>query len=377
MDADAPRGLLRYFSDLVDPRPGHNVLHRLNDMLAIAIVAVICGAEDWVDVALFGRSKEKWLKTFLPLPHGIPSHDTFTRLFAALDPQHFEKCFMDWTAAVAHACGGRLIAFDGKTIRRSFDKASSRSAIHMISAWCGANRLVLGQLAVEQKSNEITAVPSLLALLDLAGAVVMLDAMHCQKETAAAIVKGGGHYVIQVKGNQQTLHDELKVTLDEAILLNFEGVDHDKVRDCDKGHGRVEVRRCWCTSDVSWVPRRKDWAGLASVAVVESTRWIDGRQTTERRYYISSLPGDDAKAMLAAVRGHWGIENQLHWCLDVSFREDASRLRKGHGAENFSRLRRLALNLLKRETTVKAGLKAKSKTCGWDHDYLLKVLTQT
>jgi len=377
MDAEAPRGLLRYFEDVSDPRH-HNVHHRLSDMIAIAILAVICGAEGWTDVAMFGRAKQKWLRTFLKLPHGIPSHDTFGRVFAMLDPSAFERCFMAWAAAVAEFSEGRLVAVDGKTLRRSFDRADGKAAIHMISAWCASNRLVLGQLASEAKDNEITAIPKLLQLLDLRGAVVTIDAIGCQKKIARQIIEQGGDYVLQVKGNQGRMADQLKLTLDEAIALRFHGMDHDAIETVDSDHGRIETRRLWCTSDIDWLPGAKQWKGLASVAVVECKRQVMGGKTSiERRYFIASLPGDDAAKMLETVRGHWRVENQLHWSLDVSFDEDQSRIRQGHAAENFSRLRRFALALLARESTQKVGKKAKSKLCSWDHDYLLKVLSQT
>jgi len=328
MDAQPPLGLLRHFEPMNDPRH-HNVHHRLADMIAIAILAVICGAENWTEVARFGRAKAKWLATFLGLPQGVPSHDTFGRLFARLDPMPFERCLMSWAASVAESSAGTLVAIDGKTIRRSFDRASKRTALHMINAWCGENRLVLGQLATEAKDNEITAIPKL-----------------------------------------------LKLTLDEAIALNFADMPHDFVQTVDGDHGRIETRRLWCTSDIDWLPGLNDWRGLGSVAVLECVRQVGDQRTTQRRYYISSLPGDDAATLLKAVRGHWGVENQLHWSLDVSFGEDASRIRHGHAAENFSRLRRFALNLLARDRTSKIGKKAKAKACGWDHDYLLSILTQ-
>jgi len=239
MDAEAPRGLLRYFDEMTDPRH-HNVQHLLSDMLAIAILAAICGAESWTDVAMFGRAKKKWLATFLRLPRGIPSHDTFGRLFARLDPREFEQCIVNWTAELATCTDHQLIAVDGKTIRRSFDRADEKAAIHMINAWCDTNRLVLGQLATEDKSNEITAMPKLLALLNIQGATVTLDAMHCQKKTVQTIVRGGGDYVIAVKGNQGHLCEQLKITLDEAILLKFDGMPHDHVQTVDADHGRVE-----------------------------------------------------------------------------------------------------------------------------------------
>ena len=376
MDADAPRGLLRYFQDMNDPRH-HNVHHRLDDIVAIAILAVICGAENWSDVAYFGRCKQKWLKTFLALPNGIPSHDTFGRVFARLDPIEFERCFVNWTAAVAKLPHGRLVAIDGKTLRRSFDRAADKAAIHMINAWCRENRLVLGQLAEEAKENEIVAIPKLLKLLDLNGAVVSIDAIGCQKQIARQIVKQGGDYLLQVKANQGQMYQQLKATLDEAIGLKFADMEHDFHRTVYGDHGRIETRRLWCTRDIDWLPGLEQWEGLRSVAVVQRCRQINGKTSTERAYYISSLPGDDAEQMLDLARGHWSIENQLHWSLDVSFGEDASRIRTGHAAENFSRLRRFALGLLAREKSCKLGKKAKSKGCSWDHDYLLKVLTQS
>jgi len=375
MDANAPRGLLRYFEDMTDPRH-HNTHHKLTDMLAISIFAVICGAEGPTDIASFGRAKAEWLGTFLELPNGIPSHDTFGRLLARLDPDEFERCFTAWVAAVAELNKGRLVAVDGKTLRRSFDRAGEKSAIHMISAWCRSNQLVLGQLATEEKENEITALPKLLKLLDLRGAVVTIDAMGCQKKIAQQIVEQGGDYILQVKSNQGRMFEQLKLCLDEAIGLKFQDMEHNFVGTTDGGHGRVEDRRMWCTPDVQWLPGLKQWKNLRSVAVVESIRTIDGHRSVQRRYYISSLPGDDARRMLDLTRGHWSVENQLHWTLDVSFGEDASRLRKDNAAENFSRLRRLALSLLSREQSRKIGKKAKSKLCGWDNGYLLEVVSQ-
>jgi len=370
----ASRGLLRAFDGLEDPRVERTRRHSLNDILTITVMAVICGADGFAQIAMFGRSKCQWLKTFLELPNGIPSHDTFGRVLSALDPQQFERCVVQWTAALAKVTRGQLVAIDGKTLRRSFQAAGGKAAIHMVNAWCSSNRMALGQLATEQKSNEITAVPKLLELLDLNGAIVTVDAMNCQKETAGKIIAGGGDYVMQVKGNQQKLHEQLIVDLDEAVRLNFQGMEHDSMETVDGDHGRIETRRLWCTSDVSWVPNREQWPGLKSVAVVECKREVMGGKTSiERRYFIASLPAN-AKQLLSAVRGHWGVENSLHWCLDVSFREDECRIRTGHGAENFSRLRRLSLNLLKAETSVKVGIATKRLRCGWDHDYLLKVL---
>jgi len=374
MDAEARRGWLRHFDPMIDPRH-HNIHHPLSDLIAIALLAVICGAENWAEVARWGRAKQRWLGTFLKLPHGVASRDTFGRLFARLDPAAFERCFVCWATSLAESSAGKLVAIDGKTIRRSFDRASDKSAIHMINAWCGENHLVLGQLASEAKDNEITAIPKLLELLDIDGATVTIDAIGCQKKITRQIDDQGADYVLQVKANQGRMAKQLKLTLDEAIALNFQDMPHDFVQTVDGDHGRIETRRLWCTSDIDWLPGVEQWRGIGSVAVLECVRQVGDQRTVQRRYYISSLPGDDAPAWLQAVRSHWGIENQLHWSLDVSFGEDAARIRQGHAAENFSRLRRFALTLLAREPT-KLGRKAKAKACGWDHDYLLKVLNQ-
>jgi predicted transposase YbfD/YdcC len=373
MDVDAPRDVLRHFDDLPDPRAA-NARHLLSDILAITLLAVLCGAEGWADIELYGRTKEKWLRTFLRLPHGIPSHDTFERVFAALDPSAFERCFRQWMAAVVQASGAKLIAIDGKTLRGSFDAAAGQAALHLVSAFAHANRLVLGQLATEAKSNEITAIPQLLAWLDLHAAVVTIDAMGCQKAIAQAIVDGGGDYLLAVKDNQPTLHEEVRFLFEEALANRFANMAHAHAQETDKGHGRVETRELWSTWEVAWFQDRKQWAGLRSFVCVQSTRESGGQKTVERRYYISSLDGKDAAFLLRAIRGHWGIENGLHWCLDVTFREDHSRIRVGHAAQNFSRVRRMALNLLRSEKSQKAGLPGKRLKCALDEQYLLTVL---
>lgn len=375
MDAAASRGVLRYFDRIDDPRMDRTKLHRLPDILTLTLLAVICGAEGWTDVQMFGKSKRDWLSLFLPLPNGIPSHDTLGRVFGMLDPEELEQVFIQITEHLAQHTEGQLIAIDGKTLRRSFDTASNRSAIHMVSAWCQRNHLVLGQLATDAKSNEITAIPRLLQLLDLDGAVVTLDAMGCQKDIARAIVEAGGDYVLQVKANHETLHDEVKFLFDEAIEQGWDDMPHAYHEQTDGDHGRIEQRRLWSTWDVGWFKDRKQWKGLRSFVCVEAHRTVGNETSVERRYYLSSLDGRDAEQLARATRGHWGIENQVHWSLDVSFREDDSRVRQGHAAENLSRIRRLSLNLLKNERTVKNGIKAKRLKCGWDHDYLLRVLT--
>jgi len=369
-----------HFADLPDPRRAQGKRHRLSDMIVIAVCAVICCADSWADVADFGNAKRKWFETFLDLPHGIPCTDTFERVFARLDPDAFERCFMSWTEALAGSSRGKLVAIDGKKIRRSFTHAWDHStATHLVSAFVHENATVLGQLAVDCKENEIVAIPKLLELLDLTGATVTIDAMGCQSEIAGKIVQNGGDYVLAVKENQPALHDALKRNLDEMILEKFAGVRHGLVRTVDGDHGRIETRRVWVTDQLDdWLDaeQRDRWAGLKSVAVVEAVREVPPKQTTslERRYFISSLPGTDASRMADAIRGHWSVENKLHWVLDVSFAEDQSRQRKDHSAQNFSRLRRIALNLLQREKTKRRGIKGKRLNAAWDHNYLLTLL---
>lgn len=376
MESQCPRDLLRYFKDLQDPRPHHNTMHLFSDILIIAILAVASGGEGWTDMERFGQAKHQWLKTFLHLPNGIPSHDTFGRVLASIDPEQFERCFLTWTQALAQATAGRILSLDGKTLRRSFDAANGKVAIHMVSAWCNENQIVLGQLATEAKSNEMTALPKLLELLDLKGATVTADAMHCQKATARQIVKGGGDYLLQVKDNQKTLHEEVKLFFEDAIENRFEHMAYAKAQEIDKGHGRVETRTCYSTWDIDWFKDRKQWTDLRSFVCVEAERWINGKTSVERRYYASSHDGRDAAHLLKASRQHWGVENPLHWCLDVTYREDECRIRKDHGAENFSRLRRLTMNLMRQDKTRKETLRGKLKLCSWDQDYLLQVLSQ-
>jgi predicted transposase YbfD/YdcC len=366
----------RYFSGLPDPRKRRGRRHRFDEMVVIAILAVICATDTWEDVAHFARAKRKWLKTFLTLPHGVPSSDTFGRVFAAVRPEAFERCFSQWIQALVKTKPGELIAIDGKTLRRSFDRASNKAAIHMISAWSSANGVVFAQMATEAKSNEITAIPRLLELLDLSGAVVSIDAMGCQKEIARAIVQGGGDYIFSLKGNQGTLHDEVSWWMDHAIAGQLREAKLDTCKQVKKDHGRLETRQVWCVHQVEWFADRGQWEGLASFVVVDSERQFpDGRVEKERRYFISSLAKADAQRFGQLIRAHWQVENSLHWSLDVSFGEDASRLRNGHGAENFSRLRRIALNLLKRVTDEKMSIKSKRLRAGWDEDFLLKILT--
>jgi predicted transposase YbfD/YdcC len=391
MDATATAGFLRFFRDVPDPRTGNFITYKLHDLIVIAVLAVICGADGWVQVAFWGRCKAKWLSTFLDLPGGggIPSHDTFDRVFSRLDPDCFERCFLNWMAAVVELSAGRLVSIDGKAICRSFEHAWDKSGMtHLLSAFVsqGENRLVFSQLAVEDKSNEIAALPKLLDLLDLKGAVVTIDAIGCQRDVAAKILAGGADYVLPVKANQPTLLDRTQSLLNDVVLDHAKGIDDPAhvgyVEQSESGHGRQEKRRVWVSDEVHWLGTDllARWPGLASVALVERTRQdlgdLSGKVSVERQVYISSVKGVDARAIAAAVRGHWSVENNLHWQLDVSFGEDQNRTRKGNGAENYSRLCRIALNLLKRDTSIKAGIKTKRLNAGWDHDYLLRLISQ-
>jgi predicted transposase YbfD/YdcC len=386
MDAQAPEGLLRFFRSIQDPR-SHNARHLLSDLLTIAMLAVLCGAEGWAAVEAWGCGNIEWLQTFLELPHGIPSHDTFDRVFGMIDPLAFERCFTRWTAALIKNTVGLFIAVDGKTLRRSFKRAWSKTPVHLVSAFVSKNQLVLGQLATDCKSNEITAIPKLLGMLELAGATITIDAMGCQREIAAQIIKQKTHYILAVKDNQPTLFEKVKSLLDEAIIDGFKDMQRAFFEEVDDGHGRIETRRVWVTNEVKWMGQDllALWPGLASVAVVESVRQdlgdISGKVTTERRYFISSHDGTNAQLIGDGVRSHWGVENGLHWCLDVSMNEDACRLRMNHGAENFARLRRIALNKLKRweikkenGKVMKAGIRLKQQACGWSREFLVQAL---
>jgi predicted transposase YbfD/YdcC len=374
MEQERPAGLIvEHFAELVDSRR-YNRRHKLLDIVVIAICAVICGADSWEDIELFGKSKEGWLRGLLELPHGIPAHDTYRRVFAVLDTEQFQNCFMEWVRAVDTLTAGQVIAADGKILRRSHDRSEGKKALQMVSAWASANGVVLGQRKVDSESNEITAVPELLDRLEIAGCIVTLDAIHCQTETVKAIIDKQADYVLPVKENQPWLHETLQGLFDDPGEMRQVACDHAKV--VTKGHGRIEIRECWSTSDpeyLRYIATLAEWQGLQSIAMVQAERRLDAKTTVKRRYFISSLKSD-ATRLLHAVRTHWEIENKVHWVLDVAFGEDDCRIRKGNGAENFAVLRHIALNLLRREKTGQCSLKAKRKKAAWDSDYLFKVL---
>jgi predicted transposase YbfD/YdcC len=376
MNDEPTAAISNHFASLEDPRIDRTKLHQLLDIIVIAICAITCGADDWVEVELFGNAKHSWLRTFLALPNGIPSHDTFGRVFARLNAEQFQQCFLAWIQAVSEVTHGQVIAIDGKVLRGSCHRMLGKAGIDMVSAWATANQLVLGQVKVDDKSNEITAIPKLLQVLEVAGCIVTIDAIGCQTEIAEAIIDLNADYVLAVKENQGHLHEDITGLFDAAQEVKFKDVPHDYAKTTDKGHGRLEMRQCWTISDaalVNYVRNRAGWRNLRTIVKVVAERRTNGETTIDERYFISSLDGD-AKRLLQAVRSHWGIENSLHWVLDIAFNEDHHRVRKDNGPANFAVLRHIALNLLKQDKSVKAGIKAKRLKAGWDEPYLLKVL---
>jgi predicted transposase YbfD/YdcC len=376
VDGDARafvEGIENCFSDLKDPRIVASCDHRLLDIVVITILAVLSGADDWTDLQTFGEVRHAWLKTFLALPHGIPSHDTFRRVFGLLDPRQFAACLFRWTQAIQEATGGKLISIDGKTLRRSFAKRSGKAALHLVTAWSGENGLTLGQVACEEKSNEITAIPELLKLLSLRGCTVTIDAMGCQKEIAAGIRGEGGHFVLALKGNQPGLEADMHELYFQAIDSDFAHLTHAEWEATETAHGRTETRNVHVLVIPKDHPQRRQWKDLHTLAVITTCRRQKDQENWETRWYVSSHP-PRAGALAGAIRKHWGIENGQHWVLDVAFDEDRRRQQDRRGAVNLAAVRRLAVSLLRQDKSLKRGAKCKRMACALNPSYLLRVL---
>lgn len=367
--------LFEHLSRIEDPRIERTKRHKLIDILVIAVLATICAAESYPDIEEFGIDKEEWLRTFLELPNGIPSHDTFRRVFILIKMSEFQELFFSWMKGITELSSGEIVAIDGKQLKGSKRREQAiNEGLRMVSAWASQNRVVLGQVKTQEKSNEIRAIPELLRLLSLSGCIVTIDAMGCQKEIVKQIVSQEADYLISLKGNQGNLHKDVADYFTWAEKIKFREIEFDYFETVEKGHGRIETRRCFVTEDIDWLENKEDWAGLKSIVMVESIREVIGKSTSrERRFFISSLSAN-AKESLRCVRGHWEIENQLHWVLDVAFHEDDCQIKVENGAANMAILRHIALNLLNKEKSCKRSIKGKMLKAGRNQDYLLKVL---
>lgn len=377
MASGAERALLQHFASLEDPRVERTKLHPLVNVLTIAICAVICGAESWDDIAAFGQARAAWFASFLDLTHGIPSHDTFNRVFAALDPVQFEASFLAWVRAARPVLSAQVLAIDGKTVRRSHDRTHGKAAIQLVSAWATEQRLIVTQAKVADTANELAAIPEVLRALALRGCLVTLDALGCQRAIAQQVLDQGGDYVLALKENQPLLAADVQECFGQAQASGFADVQHDAHTAVDKGHGRLELRRRWVITDcdiLAWVQAAHGWPGLAALGMVQTERRLADTTTIGTRYYLLSRPLS-AQALGEAVRSHWGIENQVHWVLDVTFGEDLSRIRRGAAAENAAILRRIALNVVRHHPRQRLSIRTRRLVAGWDDAYLHELLT--
>ena len=368
--ADAP--LLQAFAKLPDPRKSRNQIYPLIDIVAVAIIGILCSANDWVNVVRWANAYENWFQSVGLCFNGVPSHDTIGRFFRLVDPKAFEGCFVAWIQMIADKIQG-VIAIEGKTICNSGNAFNEQKAAHIVTAFAAENDIILGQLKTDEKSNEITAIPELLDTLVLKGCTVTIDAMGCQTAIVKKIRDSQGDYVLGLKGNQGTLHAEAVNFFDQAIEVGAEEAECEYHSTVEKGHGRIEEREVWMTSNLEWLEGSDDWEGLQSLICIRSTRHEKGKTTIEKRYYISSLR-TTAQRIGEVIRLHWGIENKLHWHLDVTFNEDKSKIRAGHGAENFSLLKRCVLNLIKADTTETGSITTKRRIAGWNPAYRLRLL---
>jgi predicted transposase YbfD/YdcC len=368
--------LITHLSNITDPRSALGKRHSLVEIIIIAICGIICGADDWVMIEYFGKAKKEWFESFLSLPHGIPSHDTFGQVFSLINPQEFEKCFMDWVQEIAIMTKGQLIALDGKTVRRSHDRTNGKAAIHLVSAWATHNGVVMGQVKVDDKSNEITAIPELLKMLEIEGCIISIDAMGTQKEIVSTILEQKGDYLLAVKQNQGQLFQQIDCAFSLDRKNDFKDAPYTYAKTVEKNHGRIETRQCWVTSDpeyIRYVDPEGSWESLKSIVIIEATRKERDKTTSQSRYFISSLDTGAAQ-MMKHIRQHWEIENKLHWSLGVTFREDESRVRVGYAPENLALIRKMAFNLLRQNKSKKCGAKTKRMLCAMDTNFLLEVL---
>jgi predicted transposase YbfD/YdcC len=363
------------FGQIEDPRVERNKDHKLLDIIALAICAAVCGADGWTDIESFGKAKQAWLRTFLGLEKGIPSHDTIGRVFALLDPGVFQACFQQWVRALQSKVEG-VVAIDGKTVRRSHDHAKSKQAIHLVSAWATETGIALGHVKVDDKSNEITAIPQLLKLLQINGCMVTIDAIGCQKEIAQAILDKGADYLLAVKDNQKTLREDVEQEFKEAARQGFKHMEHTYFETLEKDHGRIETRQYWYTHDVQGIGTLEDWPQLNGMVMCRATRNLKGKISVEDRFFITSATHGDSKKIAESIRAHWGIENSLHWVLDIAFGEDQARIRAENADQNMATVRKMVINVIKPDKSRKGGVRAKRLQAGWDDAYLREIITR-
>lgn len=372
---DSQSLFISIFSKIEDPRIERNKDHKLLDIIAIAVCAAVCGADSWTDIEGFGKAKEDWLRTFLGLKNGIPSHDTFGRVFAMLDPVVFQACFQEWVMALRQKVTG-VVAIDGKTARGSHDHAKGKKAIHLVNAWATETGVALGHVKVDDKSNEITAIPELLKLIQIKGCIVTIDAMGCHKEISQAILNKGADYILAVKENQKNLREDVEQEFAEAQRHQFKYMNHTYYETVEKNHGRIETRQYWYTHDVQGLGTLQDWPQLNGMVLCRSTRIVKDKTSTEDRYFITSITHDDVQKIAESIRAHWGVENSLHWVLDIAFGEDQARIRTKNADENMATIRKMVINVIKADKSRKGGVRAKRLQAGWDVSYLADIIAK-